>query len=503
MKTPSAYIGYDLRGNASAERSGIQKSVTKKIETEFTRGSYLNQLIDQSDLVQRQASMQVRADAYVSARFDDFSSSGNPVPVQRMTWIGGENDQQEIVMDWNQLTLEEAQYLLHCVHDGSAAASDEEYWSLKQIINSYYLQEELAQQQYGKEEYEDDYGEQAPEEEEQEGESLLSSSNHLTQTEITSFFQVNKMPSVKNKVINKWKPQRFTQSHLEAKPGRKKKPFLGVDYFTHKDQAKKSVRKMNAAKKKNKDEHDAFKKSWREGQIQYTSGKAGTGQDEMLSTATAYHIYDELQKAGYDEGVCGKALELMSYPRIETSQLVYTTKDQESPIAGHPGALTKNQDDAREGITTDHGSKDHARAKTLIAIWDQLKKPDLSNWREVIVNHLIPQAFIETYQHFTSPGKALKSQDVSGAQDTYSTKYGWVIVDQQMTDRFEFLAHAVDQSRDYLVYRIAETIHEHNLDIDSLYFEEKELRLLVEEKLNSGIFEMALEESNSNEQPYN
>ncbi|AKD56080.1 hypothetical protein [Spirosoma radiotolerans] len=142
-------------------------------------------------------------------------------------------------------------------------------------------------------------------------------------------------------------------------------------------------------------------KPYRMPQIQHQANFGGTGLDEMVSTDTVASIVELMNKNGSTRKHIMNVTELLSREREEVRYLLWTTKDTERPLSGHPGSLSKSQTDMRRGLTGGHGDKDNIRANWVLnqyksgAGTEQEKLADTIIMASIMTNQLFSEPFAQ------------------------------------------------------------------------------------------------------------
>lgn len=154
------------------------------------------------------------------------------------------------------------------------------------------------------------------------------------------------------------------------------------------------------------------KKEYRMHQIQHRVGFGGTGLDEMVSTETVNTITDRMNKAGRSREDIKQVTYSLSKEREQVRYLLWTTNDPERPLSGHPGALSKRQNDMRFGLTGSHGDKNNIRAKWVLNQYQSgmgTETERLTDTR-IMANIMTNQLFSEPFAQLNSISPTLTAK---------------------------------------------------------------------------------------------
>jgi hypothetical protein len=184
---------------------------------------------------------------------------------------------------------------------------------------------------------------------------------------------------------------------------------------------------------------EAFKSDYRMDQNNFFNrrtgqyGKAGSGLDEQISTASTAKIRDEFKNAGFSDNETNQLIGRMSMARTGTEQLGWTTKKSE--VASHPGGLSKSGTDMRQGITSGHGTKDKERAAAVMHQFeaDKSKWMGASSQEEKLkgakqsIDNMAMLGKAYSTQHFMQPAPQLGTADLSKMPNGYHSRFGQII----------------------------------------------------------------------------
>ncbi len=239
------------------------------------------------------------------------------------------------------------------------------------------------------------------------------------------------------------------QTHLGARANSKQEPTLAITEIHDKEHGKKAYNQHHPSAPGNSSKTDdkKFKSEYRVNQVKSHPNWGGAGQDETVRTANVAKIPEKLKKNGYSDQEIEKTVGSLSEARDPVDQLVWAG-DSKQPISGHPGALSKLQDNNSRGLAKRHPPKDRTRANWTDNQFDKgLNKPtpDLKKTTQDTV--LMGQ--VMTNKHLSQPHKQLNAIDVSKSEtDVYHPRHGKLVENQQKTPQFNKAIAAAHNARE-------------------------------------------------------